>query len=296
MRSDPQLSRYNPLPRILFFDDFDTGLCGWCELCGNHRGDLDQIRLAARDLRPPQLSSASFFDIGTHGSVSGTYSLKLATRARAGHMSQAIKRMTAVDKGLVQFETYFTYKAEQTFPEDDDPDWDGNEDPSERLFGDFTFSNDVCEPDTGVRYHCALRYQNTDEQGELVQRWMYKTTVQTSSKMERTGLAPPAQDFHVRTPGDWQPVPGGHQPLCYNETATKINWHYLRWQWDTRLRRNVELQVNGHLMDLRDVPVPQYDHEYKGLAGLLNFCVDVRTHGAVRNFLFLDSVCVSVDW
>jgi hypothetical protein len=29
-----------------------------------------------RDMRPPQISSCSFFDIGTHGSVDGTYALR----------------------------------------------------------------------------------------------------------------------------------------------------------------------------------------------------------------------------
>ena len=29
--SDLRLSKYNPLPRILFFDDFDEGMNGWCE-------------------------------------------------------------------------------------------------------------------------------------------------------------------------------------------------------------------------------------------------------------------------
>ena len=31
-------------------------------------------------------------------------------------------------------------------------------------------------------------------------------------------------------------------------------------------------------MDLRELPVPVYDHEYYGCDRLLNFCIDVRTH------------------
>jgi len=49
-------------------------------------------------------------------------------------------------------------------------------------------------------------------------------------------------------------------------------------------------------MDLRDVEVPLYDHEYVACEKLLNFCVDVRTHTATRNFFFMDSALVSVDW
>ncbi len=290
----PELSKFNPLPRILFYDDFDQGINGWCELIGNHDGNLDRVRAVMADLRPPQLSNCTFFDIGSHGSISGTYALKLATRARAGHMCQNIKRMTFAAPGFVRFETYFTFKAEQLFG--GGGGWDGNADPSELNFGDFTFSNDVCEGDDGLRHHCALRYLNTTEQGELAQLWMYKTSVQPSTKMVMSGMVSPNWDYHVVHPNDWQPVPGGFQPLCYNELPTKINWHYLRWDFDTRLRRNVELQVNSQTMDLREVPVPVYDHRYKALNNLLNFCVDVRTHKDVRNFLFLDSVVVSVDW
>ncbi|MCX6931279.1 MAG: hypothetical protein NTZ29_01125, partial [Verrucomicrobia bacterium] len=88
------LSKFSPLKNILFADDFDNGINGWCELIGNHDGDLNKVRKVMEDLRPPQLSNANFFDIGSHGSLSGTYSMKLATRAKAGHMAQTIKRAT----------------------------------------------------------------------------------------------------------------------------------------------------------------------------------------------------------
>jgi hypothetical protein len=285
------LSKFTPLPRILFADDFDEGVNGWCELIGNHDGDLNKVRKVMEDLRPPQLSNANFFDIGSHGSLSGTYSLKLATRAKAGHMAQAIKRTTSRCDGRVRVECYFTYKAEQVFGAA--VNWDGNVDPSERNFGDFTISNDICEGDDGRRYHIALRYLNTDRDGALVQRWMYKTSVQPSTKMVMSRMVRPNHDYHVINEDDWLPVPGGHQPFCYNEIPTKINWHYLRWDFDTRTRRSVELQVNDLVMPLQEIPVPVYDHPYKALSRLMNFCFDVRTHRPVRNFLFLDSVVVS---
>ena len=139
IQANPRLSKFNPLPRILFFDDFDEGFNGWCELIGNHvGGNLDTVRPHVRDLRPPQLSNCTFFDIGTHGSVDGTLALKLATRPVPNHMSQAIKRLTYVKRGLVQFETYLTYKAEALLSETQDSgSWDGNYDPSEACFGDF---------------------------------------------------------------------------------------------------------------------------------------------------------------
>jgi hypothetical protein len=295
--ANPALSCFNPLPRILFHNDFDNGAEGWCELSANHDNNLDNLRPIARDLRPPQLSNCTFFDTGTHGSVSGTYALKLATRPIPNHMSFLLKRFTYPAEGMVQFETYFTFKSEvnnETAPAG--RSWDGNYHPSAAQFGEFTISNDVAEPNQGKRWQCALRYQNTDEAGNLVQQWKYKTSLHPTTKMVVAGEAPSVVDFHAARPGDWEDVPNGYQPLCYNEVPTKINWHYLRWSFDLRTRRNIELQVNSLTMNLRDIDVPVYPEPYWGLDNLLNFCVDVRTFTNVRNFLWLDSVVVSADW
>lgn len=294
--ADPRLSRYDPLPRILFFDDFDDGANGWCELIGNHDGDLDAVRPVVGDMRPPQISSVSFWDIGTHGSVDGTYALKLATRPRANHMALAIKRLTFVKPGRVQFETYFAIKSEAWIGERPGRHtYDGNIDPSVFDFGDFCIGNDVCVREKGLRFHCALRYANTDRSGALVRKWQYKTSLQTTTKMGIAG-SPAATDYHVAHPDDWVDIPDGQQNLCYNEIPTKINWHYLRYVFDTAEGRNVLLQVNDKLMDLSAIPVPHYDHGYWGLEKLMNFSIDVHTHRDVRNFLFLDSCLVSVDW
>lgn len=166
------LTPFNPLRHILLYDDFDEGINGWTELQANHSGNLDDLKPNMRDMRPPQLSNCTFFDIGTHGSMSGTYALKLATRPKPFHAAAAIKRLTFAQPGLVPFETYFTLKAEQTFGES--AAWDGNVSPSERDFGDFTISNDVCEGETGPRYLAAFRYMNTDFEGRPVQQCMYK--------------------------------------------------------------------------------------------------------------------------
>ncbi len=287
--------RYDPLSRVLFYDDFDEGANGWCELVGNHAGDLRNIRPAMADLRPPQISNCTFFDIGSHGSLEGNYALKLATRARANSQAVLIKRLTSQARGLVQFETWFTFKAEQQRSQSGEP-WDGNQDPSETDFGDFSFSNDICEGADGRRYMLTMRYVNADEQGRLVRSWFYKTSLHTTTKMARAGAGAEVQDIHVQSPDDWQPLPGGEQELCFNETATKINWHYLRWRFDTRERRNVDLQVNDRHWNLHELPVPFYEQRYTGLANLLNFLVDVRTRKPARNFLFFDSIVVSVDW
>ena len=41
--ADPELSRFDPLEQILFYDDFDRGLCGWTALIGNYEETLDSV-------------------------------------------------------------------------------------------------------------------------------------------------------------------------------------------------------------------------------------------------------------
>ncbi|MEN3615380.1 DUF6772 family protein [Plantactinospora sp. ZYX-F-223] len=290
------MDKFNPLRRVLAYDDFDRGINGWAELCGNHDGDLSAVRPSFADLRPPQLSTCTFFDIGSHGAMDGTYALKLATRPVPGHTACLIKRLTLAKEALVQFEMYFAAKAEARQGPDAyrDRTWDGNQDLSERDLGSFTISNDIGRLD-GSRYHVALRYLNATAEGKLVQGWHYKTSLQPTTKMQLTGQVP-AGDFHTVGEDDWEPVPGGGGALCLNEVPTKINWHYLRWTVDTAAGRSVELQVNDRVMDLRDIPVPVYPHPYTGLRGLFNLLLDVRTNTNVRNFLFVDSCLISVDW
>lgn len=300
--SDPRLSRFNPLERILVFDAFDSGTHGWVELLGNYDGhaNLDTLDEHMHDFRPPQLSSCTFFDVGTHGAMSGTYALKVATRPEVGHTAVAIRRLTMAGRGRVQFETYFTYKAEAASEENQAglqagaTKWDGNIHPSEGQFGAFTVATDI---DDGVRYHCVARYLNTDIHNQVRRQWVYPVVPEPTSRERVAGKVklPRTADFTAPNPEDWRPF-GKPQEFCYNEVPTKVNWHYLRWLIDTRTRSNVELQVNDRLYDMRDVPVPTYDESYGSLHNLLNFYVSVRTHTNVRNFLFLDAILISVDW
>ncbi|SNS51320.1 DUF6772 family protein [Actinomadura mexicana] len=301
-RADPALSRFNPLDRILVHDEFNTGTHGWIELLGNYdgHGDLDTVDDHMRDFRPPQLSSCNFFDVGTHGAMSGTYALKVATRPVAGHTGVAIRRLTMAGRGRVQFEAYLTFKTEAASEENQAAhkagagEWDANLHPSEQQFGAFTIATDICD---GVRYHCVARYLNTDVENRLRREWVYPTVPEPTPREHFEGKIklPPTADFTAPEPDDWKPF-GGPQELCYNEVPTKVNWHYVRWVIDTSTRSNIELQVNDTVYDMRDVPVPPYEEEYGSLGNLLNFYVSVRTHTDVRNFLYLDSVLISVDW
>jgi hypothetical protein len=299
--TDTKLSRFNPLPRIVCYDRFNTTMHGWTELLGNYdgQGDLSTVEPHMRDFRPPQLSSCSFFDVGTHGTVSGDYALKLATRPVKGHTATAIRRLTMGGRGLVQIETYVAFKAEANvgpLRRDGEVAWDANRHPSEADFGAFTVATDIAS-DGGVRYHTVVRYQNTDYDNHMTGRWMYPTVPEPTPREHHHGKSnqPANADFTAPNPADWHVV-GEPFEFCVNEVPTKINWHYLRWQIDTAKRKNVELQINDCVLDLRDVPVPVYEERYGTLENLLNFYFSVRTHADVRNFLFLDTIVISADW
>ena len=186
--ANPEISRFRPLRRIIFYDDFDNGINGWVELQANHNGNLDDLRPGFNDLRPAQLSTCTFFDVGTHGSLNGTYSLKLATRPKPFHAAAVLKRFTYSQPCRVQVEIWFTYKPEQTFG--GDAHWDGNASPTELNFGDFTLNTDICGGVGGPRYMLVLRYANTDMEGKLAQKWMYNTSLEPTTKMFRAGAAP----------------------------------------------------------------------------------------------------------
>ncbi len=100
----------------------------------------------------------------------------------------------------------------------------------------------MSESEEAPRYHCVLRYVNTDLDGEFVQKWFSTTSPSPSTK--------------ALVAGEVKEVPDSYMPLYYNEVPTQVNWHYLRWRFDLSTRRNVELQINDRVMDLRDVPVP----------------------------------------
>ena len=110
--ADPRLSRFDPLERIFFYDDFDEGIRGWSELIGNYEHSLDSMLPEYSDMRPPMLSNLSMWDTGTAGSMEGTYALKLASRARTGSLATSIKRQTFRRRGQIQLECYFTFKPE----------------------------------------------------------------------------------------------------------------------------------------------------------------------------------------
>ena len=278
LKADPQLSKFDPLPRIIYYDDFDRGLQGWLGLIGNYEDSLDSMLPGYRDLRPPMLSSGTMWDVGTHGSFEGTYSLKLATRPQAGHIGLTIKRVTTRHQGPVRLETFFTFK-----PEASELRLSLNDVRSVGVLFDLH--------DAEARWMPHLRYLNAT--GDvLAQKWQFKRQREPLEDIGGTGEI--RSHFHLADEG-WEDVPGGEQKLCYNEIATKYNWHYLRVDLDLAERQILRLQCNDHVHDVSQVE-PMVIPPMPNLWCMLNVVFWVEANTDKRAFLFLDSVLLSGDF
>ena len=298
------LSKYQPLKHILTYDDFDNGPCGWVDLCPNFTLPGFNARDSIIDKTkwgPIMLSTATFNYVGTHGSMEGTYSLKLATRPVArpyeeppapGNMSHAIKRLSVHrPRGLTQFEMWYAYTPEQ--------DRIGLNEKDIRAFGAFF---DI--QDDEYRYFIGARYLNSVN-GEMKQQWQI---FQASDVTD--------EEWAYGTSGDWVKrgcdaiwygkrysdgrtdgfkfIPDGHQQLCYNESDDKINWLYFRLTIDTMRREYIELQSGDMVFDLRGVK-PTLANPYARIRGLLNPSIWVETDTNRRVFLYVDSVVISTE-
>lgn len=119
--AQPAFSRFAPMGRILFFDDFDNGINGWIELIGNYEDTLDSILPPFKYQRPPQLSSISMWDTGTVGSMDGSYALKVATRPKKGHQASTVKRVTYRKTGPILFTNGNSRKTRSRFTTSAEP-------------------------------------------------------------------------------------------------------------------------------------------------------------------------------
>jgi len=306
-------SRFQPLDRILIHDVFNNGFNGWMEImpnfCDGPDFDESPSIMVKHQWPPVMLSTATFRYPGSHGSLSGQYSLKVSTRAIAhpyseppapGSMGHAIKRISFHHKKrkYLQFEAWFAFTAEQDRMSDR-TELPGLHEESVRSFG---FGWDLQE--RGNRYFAGVRYLNSVD-GDLKKKWQF---IYPSSQDDK--------DWAYGTDGDWcikgvdpfwfgrrypdgrhdgfKDVPGGVQPLCYNETDCKINWQYFRLLIDTEKREYIEMQCQDKTYDLERHPIfttPPYHR----IDGLMNPLVWVETDDNRRAFLFIDSVVVSQE-
>ena len=277
------LSRFDPLPRIISYDDFDNGLQGWTGLIGNYEETLDSMLPAYRDLRPPMLSNLSMWDTGTDGSLSGTYAMKLATRSKASSIALAIKRLTFRQLGPIRLEAYFTFKPEASALVLSETDV--------RAIGvlfDLQHPDQHAHPERVMPH---VRYLNAQD-GKQIATWQYKAERETLHAIGGSGKT--QSHFHL-APEGWRELAGGRQLLCYNEIATKQNWHYLRLDFDLASMSFQRLQCNDRLFDLAEA-VPMRMSAMANLWCMLNTAFWVETDCDKRGFLYIDSVLLSGDW
>jgi hypothetical protein len=278
MLANPKLSRYQPMRRIICFDDFDEGINGWTELIGNYEGSLDTLLPGYRDLRPPMLSNISMWDSGTVGSMDGTYALKIATRPKKAHQSVAIKRVTFRKAGPIRMETYFTFKPEAATLE-----------LSDRMVRSVGFLFDLQDSRERIMPH--IRYLNCLD-GERMWRWQYKKDTVAFHPIGGSGET--VSHYHL-APQNWLDLPRGDQKLCYNEIPTKHNWHYLRVDFDLASMKYLAFQCNDRTFDvsgLDSLHIPAM----KNLWCMLNLAFFAEADDDRRVFFYLDSVLLSGDF
>lgn len=267
------LNGFHPRSDVIMADDFDSGMQGWTLMTGNYEGSLKSILPEQRDFRPPMLSNLTMWDTGTAGSLHGTYAMKLATRARTESTAVCLKRLTFSKPQPIRVEAWFTWKSEATTMELSDRDV--------RSFGIFL---DLQDAEHRVMPH--LRFLNAHGE-DRPHRWQYKaspppaTTISSETKTH----------FHLGQ-DDWIDVPGGEQALCYNELATKQNWHYLRIDFDLETMRFLEFQCNDRTWS-GDVLAPLTMPAWANLRSMLNIGFWVDSNVDKRAYMYVDSVVLS---
>lgn len=299
------LERFQPLARVVTYDDFDRGFNGWMDLTPNFvNADYESFDSVV-DLTswaPAMLSSAPMRFAASHGSMEGTYSLKLTTAPVAaphteppadGSMGVVLKRLSRFgNPRLIQIEAWYAYTPAQ------DRVGIGEEDI--RAFG---FYFDV--QDSEHRYMPGVRYVNSLD-GRLVKRWQYwqvaeGVTHESWNHGVESGWCKPGIDnlwygrrYEDGSSDGYRWVPDGEQDLLYNESPDKLNWLYFRLTVDVQKREYVELQSMDRIFDLRGIS-PTLSDRYRAIDNLINpiFYLETDTNRSVH--LFLDSVVYSTE-
>lgn len=281
--ADPALSRFDPLSRIICLDDFDRGFCGWTQLVGNYEHSLDSMLPGYAQHTQPMLSTLPAWDFGSHGSVDGSYALKIATRPRRGARNVALKRLTFRHRGPIRLEFYFTFKPE------------ANElRLSETDVRAFIFFYDLQGGDRDAdafRVMPHLRFLNAQD-GRHIQRWQFKRETTPFHTIGTEGKT--VSHYHL-APEGWEDLPGGDQRLCYNEIPTKVNWHYVCFDFDLATMQATGFRCNDRVFDLAAY-APIRIPAMRNLWCMLNLGFAAETDVDKRAFAFVDSVCLSGDF
>ncbi|MFI5012804.1 MAG: DUF6772 family protein [Hyphomicrobiales bacterium] len=282
-QADPRLSRFDPLPRIIAFDDFDRGFCGWTQLVGNYEHSLDVMLPGYAQHSAAMLSSCTAWEFGSHGGFDGTYSLKVATRPRRGAQNVAIKRLTFRRRGPIRLEFYFTFKPEASELRLSETDV--------RSVG-FLYDLQSGDQDAdALRIMPHMRFLNALA-GEHVQKWQFKRRTTPFKPLGNDNKT--VTHYHL-SPEDWEDLPGGEQRLCYNEIPTKINWHYAAFDFDLETWRATHFRCNDRVFDVaasEPIRIPGM----RNLWCMLNLAFFAETDTDKRAFFYIDSVCLSGDF
>ena len=296
------LEKFNPLSRILCYDDFDLGFNGWVDLTPNFVHPGFQANRSTVDLGswgPSMLSAAPMRFAASQGSMDGTYSLKLSTRPTAGRYEQrptagslglAIKRLSKFNQDrYIQLEAWYSYTPQH--------DRVGTGEEDIRAFGMWF---DI--QDESYRWQPGVRYVNSVN-GQKLKRWQCWQVSEGVTRQQWTGLddgwEAPGVDaiwcgrrYPDGSADGFQWVPEGEQKLTYNESPDKLNWLYLRLLVDFAAREYVEFQSMDRTFDLRGVR-PTLAPAYDGITNLINPVFFIENDADRSVFLYVDSVVYS---
>lgn len=283
VRADPSLSRFDPLPRIITHDDFSHGHCGWSQLVGNYEDNLDTMLPGYAQHTSAMLSTLGHWDAGSHGGYDSSYALKIATRPRKGAQNVSIKRLTFRKRCPIRFEAYFTFKPEANELKLSETDV--------RSIG-FLFDLQGGDSDGDAeRVMPHLRFLNALD-GEHLQKWQFKRDKTTFKSIGTTDKT--LSHYHLAE-DSWEDLPGGAQRLCYNEIPTKVNWTYLRFDFDLASMQALSFQCNDRVFDMSgfdSIRIPAMNN----LWCMLNFAFFAEADRNKRAFLYVNSVCISGDF
>jgi hypothetical protein len=230
------------------------------------------------------LSTLPQWDAGSHGGVDGTYALKVATHARRGAQNVAIKRLTFRQAGPIRLAAYVTFKPEASELRLSETDV--------RSVG-FLFdlqAGDQAGP-AGERVMPHLRFLNALD-GRHLQKWQFK---RRTTQFKPLGNENKTVTHYHLSPDDWEDLAGGEQKLCYNEIPTKVNWHYLRFDFDLSTMQALGFFFNDRSFDLSgfdSIRIPAM----RNLWCMLNVAFFAEADIDKRAFLYIDSVCLSGDF
>ena len=281
--ADPGLSRFDPLPRIITYDDFDRGFCGWTQLVGNYEHTLDVMLPGYAQHTQAMLSTLGTWDFGSHGAFDGSYALKIATRPKKGAQNVSIKRLTFRKRGPIRLEFYFTFKPEASELRLSETDV--------RSVG-FLYDLQSGDQDAdALRVMPHMRFLNALD-GEHVQTWQFKRKTTPMKPLGNEGKT--VTHYHL-APTDWEDLSGGQQKLCYNEIPTKVNWHYVCFDFDLETWKATGFRCNDRVLDVsgyEPIKIPGM----RNLWCMLNLAFFAEADTDKRAFLYVDSVCLSGDF